>query len=89
MPSISMFYGIVVYLYYMDNKQHHLPHIHALYQGAEIIISIEDGKILEGKFPSNKLKLLLAWMEIHTEELIADWALAVDGQAPYKIDPLR
>ena len=29
MPSISMFYGIVVYLYYMDNNQHHLPHIHA------------------------------------------------------------
>ena len=38
---------------------------------------------------TNKLKLLLAWMEIHTEELIADWNLAVDGQAPYKIDPLR
>jgi len=89
MPSISMFYGIVVYLYYMDNKQHHLPHIHALYQGDEIIISIEDGKILEGKFPANKLKLLLAWMEIHSEELIADWDLAVSGQAPYKIEPLR
>ena len=44
MPSISMFYGIVVYLYYMDNNQHHLPHIHAKYQNDEIIVAISDGK---------------------------------------------
>jgi hypothetical protein len=30
---LSMFYGIIVYLYFMDNKQHHRPHIHAKYQG--------------------------------------------------------
>jgi len=30
MPSISMFYGIIVYMYFIDNKQHHVPHIHAL-----------------------------------------------------------
>jgi len=89
MPSISMFYGIVIYLYYMDNNQHHLSHIHARYQNDEIIVSISDGKILDGKLPVNKLKLLLAWMEIHKEELIADWNLAVDGQQPYKIEPLR
>ena len=84
-----MFYGIVVYLYYMDNNQHYLPHIHAKYQNDEIIVSISDGKILEGKLPPNKIKLLLAWMEIHKEDLIADWNLAVEGQKPYKIDPLR
>ena len=89
MPSISMFYGIVVYLYYMDNNQHHLPHIHAKYQNDEVIVSISDGNILEGNLPPNKLKLLLAWMEIHNEDLIADWNLAVEGQKPYKIDPLR
>jgi hypothetical protein len=84
-----MFYGIVVYLYYIDNNQHHLPHIHAKYQNDEIIVSILDGKILDGKLPPNKLKLLLAWMVIHKEDLIADWNLAVEGQKPYKIDPLR
>ena len=89
MPSISMFYGIVVYLYYIDNNQHHIPHIHAKYQNDEIIVSISDGKILDGKLPPNKLKLLLAWMEIHKEDLMADWNLAVEGQKPYKIDPLR
>ena len=46
-------------------------------------------KVLDGKLPPNKLKLLLAWMEIHKDDLIADWNLAVEGQEPYKIDPLR
>jgi hypothetical protein len=35
------------------------------------------------------MKLLQAWIEIHKEELIADWELAVSGEQPYKIDPLR
>jgi len=89
MPAISMFYGIIIYLYYMDNRQHHLSHIHAMYQDSEVIVSIEEGKVLDGSFPNNKLKLLLAWMEIHKDELIADWKLAVEGQETYKIEPLR
>ena len=32
---------------------------------------------------------LLAWIEIHKDELMADWDLAVNGQQPYKIEPLR
>ena len=35
------------------------------------------------------LKLLSAWMEIHKDELAADWELAVSGQQPYRIEPLR
>ncbi len=31
MPVISMFYGIIISLYFLDNKRHHLPHIHAKY----------------------------------------------------------
>ncbi|MDU9049322.1 MAG: DUF4160 domain-containing protein [Candidatus Electrothrix sp. Rat3] len=47
MPSISMFYGIIVYMYYMDNNQHKLPHIHVKYQGEETVIALPDGEILE------------------------------------------
>ena len=53
------------------------------------MISIPDGKLLEGEIPSAKMKLLQAWIEIHKEELVADWELAVSGEQPYKIDPLR
>jgi len=84
-----MFYGIIVYMYFMDNKQHNAPHIHAKYQEYEVIVSIPNGEVLEGGIPSAKMKLLQAWIELHKDELVADWELAVAGQQPYKIDPLR
>jgi hypothetical protein len=28
MPVVSMFYGIIVLMYYFDNKKHHQPHVH-------------------------------------------------------------
>ncbi|NOQ36582.1 MAG: DUF4160 domain-containing protein [Methylococcaceae bacterium] len=89
MPSISMFYGLIIYMYFMDNKQHKLPHIHVKYQGDEVVISIPEGDVLEGSIPKAKMKLLQAWVELHKDELMADWELAVSGEHPYKIDPLR
>ena len=89
MPSISMFYGIIIYLYFLDNKQHHVPHFHAKYQNHEVVLSIPDGDVLAGSFPRSKMKLLQAWVELHKDELVANWELAVAGQQPYKIDPLR
>jgi desulfoferrodoxin (superoxide reductase-like protein) len=89
MPAISMFYGIIVYMYFMDNKQHKLPHIHVKYQDDEVIVEVPSGEVLEGSIPNAKMKLLAAWIELHKDELLADWELAVSGQQPYKIDPLR
>lgn len=89
MPVISMFYGIIVSLYFLDNRRHKLPHIHARYQEFEVVVSLNDGSVLEGQLPSTKMKLLLAWMEIHKDELMANWELAVNGQQLYKIEPLR
>ena len=89
MPAISMFYGIIVYMYFVDNRQHQKPHIHVKYQEHEVIVGIPDGEVLDGSIPSSKMKLLQAWMELHKDELVANWELAVSGQQPYKIDPLR
>ena len=89
MPAISMFYGIIVYMYFVDNKQHKLPHIHVKYQDDEAVVAVPDGEVLEGSIPGSKMKLLQAWIELHKDELYADWELAVSGQQPYKIDPLR
>ena len=89
MPAISMFYGIIVYMYYMDNKQHKLPHIHVKYQEDEVVVGLPNGEVLEGNIPNTKMKLLQAWIELHKDELLADWELAASGQQPYKIDPLR
>ena len=89
MPTISMFYGVLILMYFHDNKKHNLPHIHAEYGEYEASISIEDGAVLSGKLPPPKLKLVQAWIEIHREDLMVDWKLAVAGEPVFKIDPLR
>jgi hypothetical protein len=88
MPTLSMFYGIIVRMFNEKSGKHHVPHIHAMYSGQEAVVSI-DGEILEGKLPNKQMKLLLAWMEIHKDELAANWALLIDGEAFYKIEPLK
>lgn len=59
------------------------------YQDDEVIIAIPDGDVLEGSIPKAKMKLVEAWVELHKDELMADWQLAVSGEQPYKIEPLR
>jgi hypothetical protein len=89
MPVISVFYGIIIQMYFFDNKQHHLPHIHARYQGKDAVFNIETAEVLEGKVPPKQTRLIQAWVEIHKEDLMADWELAVSGQQVFQIDPLR
>lgn len=89
MAVISMFYGLIISMYYLDNKRHHLPHIHVKYQCAEAVFLIETGEIIEGDIPNNKRKLVEAWIEIHKEDLLADWTLAIAGQTIFNIEPLK
>ena len=89
MPTISMFYGIIITLYFFDDERHKLPHIHAKYQDQSASFSIHDGNLLAGTLASAKTRLVQAWIEIHREELMADWELAVSSQPPFKIEPLR
>ena len=63
MPTISMFYGILILMYLRDNRRHHLPHIHVRYQGHEAAVSIDDGVVLDGSLPSKQLKMVQAWVE--------------------------
>jgi hypothetical protein len=88
MAVITMFYGIIVSMYYFDNRRHHLPHVHVKYQNEEVVLSIPEGNVLEGNLKSNKMKLVQAWIEIHQDELLANWELASQGQTIFKIGPL-
>lgn len=89
MPTISMFYGILILIYFYDDKKHSRPHIHAEYAEYEASIAIDDGAVLSGSLPSSKMKLVQAWIEIHREDLVVNWKLAVAGEPVFKIDPLR
>jgi desulfoferrodoxin (superoxide reductase-like protein) len=75
-------------MFFRDTDQHHLPHIHAEYQGDVAVFAIETGKILAGTMPKSKIKLVDAWIEIHRDELMADWQLASNGQSVFKIKGL-
>ena len=84
MPTISMFYGVLIRMYYDD---HNPPHFHAYYNNEEAVFTL-DGKILKGKFPKKQLKLVEAWCIIHKEELVANWMLCENNEELFFIQPL-
>ena len=88
MPVLSTFFGIIVRMYNEKGSKHNVPHIHVEYSGDELVIAL-DGTILEGEIPKSKMKLLEAWMEIHQEDLKANWRLLSNGEQFFRIDPLR
>ncbi len=88
MPVLSSFYGIIVRMYKESGGRHNMPHIHAEYSGDELVIAL-DGTVIEGSIPRGKMKLLEAWMEIHREELEANWTLLSNGEQFFRIDPLK
>ena len=89
MPLISSFYGVLIYLYWLDTRQHHLPHIHAIYAGDEAVFGIESGDVIDGQLPRRQTRFVQAWIELRRDELLADWSLAVKGQPVFPIDPLK
>ena len=88
LPTISMFYGIIIQMMFNDNDRHHKPHIHVKYGEYRATISI-DGELLAGSIPVKQLKLVLAWIVLHEEELYAAWNKAVGNLPIDKIEPLK
>lgn len=88
MPTLCMFYGIIVRMQSEKGGKHNMPHIHALYGDHEVVLSF-DGEIIEGEFPKKQLKLLVAWVALHEDELKANWKLLSDGEGYFKIEPLK
>lgn len=85
MPTISVFYGIVIRMYFND---HAPPHFHARYGEFEATIKIEDLAVLEGHLPARALELVKTWAAAHLVELAADWEHCREKRMPAKIDPL-
>lgn len=86
MPLISEFFGIKIYMYWAE---HNPPHFHAEYGGNTAIISITDAVVIKGLLPVKQLKLVLAWCEIHRDELMQNWDSAAEHLELHQIDPLK
>ncbi len=88
MPTLSMFYGIIVRMYFAP-AEHHPPHIHVYYQDDKASINILNFELMNGNLPSKQSKMIIAWMAIHQDELMANWNLCQNNQRPFSIEPLK
>ena len=88
MPTISAFYGIIIRMYYAPGE-HPPPHFHAYFAEHNATIDIQSCELCKGSLPKKQLKLVLAWAELHQEELMKDWNLLMNGAEPFKIQPLH
>lgn len=89
MPEISRFFGIIIRMYIEAGGPHHTPHFHAYYQDQVGIYGIETIEHLAGRLPNRQERLVLAWAELHQEELLVNWRALQDGHPPVKIEPLK
>ena len=86
MPTISMFYGIIIRMFF---DEHAPPHFHAEYGEFKASININTLGITEGTLPRRAQMLVLDWAELHRSELLSDWELCRQHQEPKKIEPLK
>jgi hypothetical protein len=85
MPSVSRFFGIVIYFYFKD---HNPPHFHAVYAEFKAEISINYLTVEEGYLPPRVLGLVIEWAQSHKEELLENWEITKTGGEFKQIPPL-
>ena len=70
MPTIAIFYGIVIQMYW---REHGPAHLHAIYQGLEALVSIESGNVTGGELPPKAERLVRQWVLLRRAELMENW----------------
>ena len=89
MPRISEFFGIFVYMYFQDVRQHHTPHIHIRYGEYKATYSIETGERLAGRLGNRQTKRVQDWIEARRPALEENWQRALRGETLEWIAPLE
>jgi hypothetical protein len=89
MPEICRFFGIIIRMFVEVGAAHHTPHFHAYYQDQVGIYGIAPIKRIAGGLPNRQERLVLAWAELHQDELLANWRVLQEGHPPVKIKPLK
>jgi hypothetical protein len=86
MPSIARFHGMTIYIYSEAYEPHHHPHFHVRYNEFRASFLIQPPALLAGSLPRRQLNLILAWAELHGEELEENWRLVEQGRRPRWIE---
>jgi hypothetical protein len=86
-PTISRFFGIVIAMYFDD---HGPPHFHARHAAGGVAkVRIDTLEVIESSLGRRQLRFVLAWAELHQDELFENWRRARAGETLAPIAPLR
>jgi hypothetical protein len=85
-PTISRFHGITIAMYFDD---HGPPHFHARHADGGAKVRIDTLETVDSTLGRRQLRLVLAWAELHQDELRENWRLARAGEKLNEIEPLR
>ncbi|MCA1681020.1 MAG: DUF4160 domain-containing protein [Actinobacteria bacterium] len=86
MPAISRFFGIVIAMYFDD---HGPPHFHARHADGTAKVRIDTLEVIESTLGRRQLRFVLAWAELHQDELTENWRRARTGEILQPVEPLR
>ena len=86
MPTISRFFGIVIAMYFDD---HGPPHFHARHAEGGAKVRIDTLEVIDSSLGRRQMRFVLAWAELHRDELLENWSRARLGDTLQPIDPLR
>ena len=89
MAEICHFFGIIIRMFAEPGSPHHLPHFHAYYQNHEAVFTIEPVEIVSGELPRKESRLVEAWAEMHSGEMMENWERLQSGRLPFKVASLR
>ena len=85
MPIISVFFGIVIRMFY---REHEPAHFHAEHQGQQAKFDL-DGKMIAGNMQSRTARRLVReWASAHRRELENNWKSMKASRPLERIEPL-
>lgn len=84
-PTISRFFGIAIAMFFDD---HGYPHFHARHAEGQAKVRIDNLEVVDSSLGRRQLRLVLAWAELHHDELNENWRRARAGETLREIEPL-
>jgi hypothetical protein len=66
-----------------------ISRFHARHAGGQAKVRVDQVEVIVSSLPVRQLRLVLAWAELHREELLENWQRARAGATLQEIEPLR
>ncbi|MGH2988496.1 MAG: DUF4160 domain-containing protein [Solirubrobacterales bacterium] len=85
-PTISRFFGVSIAMFF-DDRGH--PHFHARHAEGSAKVRIDTLEVIDSTLGRLQLRFVLAWAELHQDELNENWRRARAGETLQPIEPLR